>query len=163
STTVAGSGRHLTPPRTRLYKVTTLAPDGPGSLTACVRGTKPRVCAFEVSGVIRLDDPLVVRSPYLTIAGQTAPPPGIRIRGAGVRVESHDVLLQHLEIRVGDAPEGPNPVSRDGISIGHGRRPVYNVVIDHASISWAIDENLTVFGTAHDVTVSSSIISEALH
>ncbi|HLF27796.1 MAG TPA: pectate lyase [Anaerolineae bacterium] len=163
TTTPAGSGRHLSPPQTRVYKVTNLDASGSGSLKDCLAASGPRVCVFEVSGTIVLNDDLKIRNPYITIAGQTAPSPGITLRGAGLRVGTHDVLIQHLRIRVGDDPNGPNPENRDGIGI-EGSSGVYNVVIDHCSISWAIDGNVDLwYEGVSDVTISHSLISEGLN
>lgn len=164
TTTVAGSGRHLKTPSSTIYKVTSLADSGMGTLRACVDGKTPRVCVFETSGIITLTRDLQVRSPYLTIAGQTAPPPGILVRGASLRIMNHDVLVKHLQFRVGDSRSGPSPDQRDGISIGSSSTTVHGVVLDHISLSWAVDENLsTGFPGTRDVTVSNSIIAEALH
>jgi hypothetical protein len=121
------------------------------------------VCVFEVAGTIQLSSELKVKNPYITIAGQTAPSPGITLRGAGLRITTHDVLVQHIRIRVGDNPNGPNPENRDGLGI-NGQSGVYNIVVDHVSVSWAIDENLTLYYSGvQDVTVRNSIVSEALH
>ena len=78
----------------KVYKVTNLGASGTGSLKACVDGTGPRVCIFEVSGTIRLTSDLVIRNHKITIAGQTAPSPGIMIRGAGLRIQANDVLVR---------------------------------------------------------------------
>jgi hypothetical protein len=75
-----------------VHRVTNLAADGAGSLKACVDASGPRVCVFEVSGTIRLPDDLTLRNPFLTIAGQTAPSPGITLRGAGILVKTSNVL-----------------------------------------------------------------------
>src|SRR6187455_2700315 len=64
-----------------VYKVTNLNATGSGSLKECVDGTTARTCVFEVSGVIRLTSDLTIRNGRITIAGQTAPSPGIMIRG----------------------------------------------------------------------------------
>jgi hypothetical protein len=131
--TPAGSGRNLSSPQTTVFKV------------------------------IQLSSDLKIYNPYITIAGQTAPSPGITLRGAGLRIMSHDVLLQHLKIRVGDSSNGPNPDNRDNLGI-EGRSGVYNIVVDHVSLSWSVDENLTLwYEGVQDVTVMNSIISEALH
>ena len=162
TTTVAGSGRRNSPPLTTVYRVTNLNASGGGSLRACVEASGDRICVFEVSGTIRLASELAVRNPYITIAGHTAPSPGILLRGATLVIYTHDVLIQHLQVRVGDDPSGPNPETRDGISI-YGSTAAFNVVIDHVSVSWAIDENFsTWFSNTHDVTLSHSIIAEGL-
>lgn len=165
SNTVAGSGRHLSPPSTLIYKINNLNPAGPGSLKACVDINGPRTCIFEISGKIKLDQAITIRNPYLTIAGQTAPYPGIIIEGAGLQVRTHDVLIQHLRIRIGDQVNGAKPGERDGIVVwGVKAMPAYNVMIDRVSVTWAIDENFSTYGDAvKDVTISNSIIGEGLH
>ncbi len=146
----------------KVYRVTTLDDSGPGSLRECVTASGPRVCVFEISGSIRLESKLVVENPHLTIAGQTAPDPGILIRNAGLYIDASDVLVQHIAVRVGDDPDGEKPDIRDTFKIGgHGR--VKNVVIDHSSFSWGIDGVVDIWGDWSDVTVLNSIISEPLH
>ncbi len=166
--TPAGSGRHESSPNAKVYKVTNLKDSGDGSLKACTDASGPRVCVFEVSGTIDMTDKgiLDVQNPYITIAGQTAPSPGITIRGASIRWEAHDALIQHIRVRTGDAIKGRTPGDRDGIYvIGKGddpsRRPV-NVVFDHVSVSWGLDETFTVKDTARNVDVLNSIVSEGL-
>lgn len=163
--TPAGSGRHLIPPRALLYRVTSLADAGPGTLRDCVQRRQARTCVFEIGGTIKLRDRLRIRSPFITIAGQTAPPPGITLTQGGIAVETHDVLIQHLAIRPGDNPHGVSPADRDGVSVGSTRAPgAYNVVLDHLSVSWAIDENVsTWYPDTHDVTISNCLIAEGLH
>lgn len=164
SLTPGGSGRHINPPATTVYRVKSLADSGANTLRECVDANRPRVCIFETSGRIALKTPLVIRHPYITIAGQTAPSPGIMITDASVRVNTHDVVIRHLEIRIGDSPSGPDPAQRDGVTIaGTSSARVYNVVLDHLSISWGIDENLGIGLYVNDITISNSIISEALY
>lgn len=147
-----------------VYKVSNLNPSGDGSLKACIDAKGPRVCVFEVSGYIELTDEMGIYEPYLTIAGQTAPSPGITIRGAGLIIFTHDVLIQHLRIRVGDNQQGPDPDNRDAIGLNAGFGEVYNVVIDHCSFSWATDEVVSAwYAGVHDITISNSIISEGLY
>lgn len=147
----------------RIITVTNLNDSGSGSLRACVSASGPRICVFEVSGTIRLTSYLTVNDPNLTIAGQTAPAPGIMLRGAGLVVRASDVLVQHIAIRPGDDPEGPELHSRDAVKILGTKSRVHNVVLDHCSLSWAIDEVLEVWGEDWDnITISNSIISEPL-
>ncbi len=162
--TPAGSGRHSVPARSQVMKVTTLADSGPGSLRACVESIGARTCVFEISGEIKLLNFLKIREPFLTVAGQTAPRPGITLTRAGIKIETHDVLIQHIAVRPGDDSGGVDPGERDGITIG-GKPPneASNVVIDHVSVTWALDENLsTWYPTTRDITVSNSLIAEGL-
>jgi hypothetical protein len=163
--TPAGSGRHLRPPRTRIIRVTSLADYGPGSLRACAEAREARTCIFEVSGEISISRPLRIRSPYITIAGQTAPTPGITISHGGIQIQTHDVFIQHIAIRPGDFREGVPPGERDGISIGSpSPRSAFRVVIDHVSLTWAIDENISTWHpSTRDITITNSIIAEGLY
>lgn len=149
STTPAGRGGSV-------YRVTNLNDSGPGSLRAAVKSSGPRVVVFEVSGTIPLKKGLTIRSPFITIAGQTAPTPGITLRGHTLRVHStHDVLIQHIRVRVGEDNSG----DLDGILV---TKSSYNVIIDHCSVSWGIDENFDFVYSAHHATLNNSIISHGL-
>jgi len=156
--TVAGRGGAV-------LVVDSLADDGPGSLRAALTQKGPRTIVFSVSGVIETRRNFEVTEPFVTVAGQSAPSPGITLSGAGLSIRTHDVLVQHLAIRVGDGP-GHDPEDRDAIQIvgaEDGSNPVFNVVIDHVSMSWAIDEGLsTWYKGVRDVTVSHCIIAEQL-
>jgi pectate lyase len=155
--TKAGRGGEVIP-------VTSLADDGPGTLRAAVETPSPRVIIFRIGGTITLQSPLQILHPYLTIAGQTAPGGGICVKGAGLEIMTHDVLIQHLRVRPGN--EGPVDADvNDAIAIlgKHGDvEGAYNVVIDHVSASWGEDETISTWYGAHDITISWSIISEAL-
>jgi hypothetical protein len=149
----------------KIIKVTNLNDSGSGSFRAAAQATGPRIVVFEVSGTINLASDVSINNPYITIAGQTAPSPGITLKGASLRVRgnAHDVLVQHIRIRVGDDPSGPNPDNRDGFSVDSNTNNLYNVVFDHVSVSWAIDENGNSWYPQHNITVSNSIISEGLN
>ncbi|HEU4589623.1 MAG TPA: hypothetical protein VFS13_01840 [Steroidobacteraceae bacterium] len=148
----------------KVYKVTNLKADGAGSLKACIDASGPRVCVFEVSGVIKLTSDLKVRNSNITIAGQTAPAPGIMIRGAALDITTSDVLVQHLRVRAGDDPVGPDPQNRDSLKIeGTSSKPVKNIVIDHCTFEWAIDETASVWGPHDNITFSNNIFAEALN
>lgn len=154
----------------KIVRVTNLEAEGPGSLQAALKTRGSRIIIFEVGGVLDLKKKsLVISEPFVTIAGQTAPSPGITIIRGPVYIKTHDVLIQHIRVRPGDAGEpkrsGWEP---DGISTSGGT--AYNVVIDHCSVSWATDENLSASGprtegpeaTSHRITFSNCIISECL-
>src|SRR5436305_7438421 len=66
----------------KVYEVTTLDDSGPGSLRSAVEAEGPRFVVFRVGGTIQLKDKLVIKNPYITIEGQSAPGDGICIRGA---------------------------------------------------------------------------------
>ena len=171
--TVAGSGRHLDPVATTVYKVTNLDASGPGSLKEAIDATGPRVVIFEVSGIIDLTPlggwGLWVKNPYITIAGQTAPSPGIMLTGATFIVETHDVLIQHIRSRPGDVvgtTSRDNPSTADAMQVLDidGDNTTYNVFLDHISLSWSIDEVFsTWYSNVHDVTIRNSIMSEPLN
>ena len=148
-----------------VYRVTNLNESGAGSLKECVAASGPRVCVFEVSGVIRLTTDLHIRNPYITIAGQTAPSPGIFLRGAGLQINTSDVVVQHIRIRVGDDPQGPAFGNRDALKIdaGSSTSRLKNIVVDHCSFAWALDETVSVWELWNDVTLSNNIIAEGLH
>ena len=154
-----------------IYVVTNLNDDGPGSLRHGLEAVQgPRVIVFEVSGVIRLKSNLILRDAshgdfgHVTIAGQTAPAPGITLAGAGLNVMASHVLVQHLAIRPGDRLK---PVdNRDAVMVGakDGQR-THHVVFDHVSASWAVDETLSTWsdtGEVSDVTLINSIISKPI-
>ncbi|HEX5006578.1 MAG TPA: pectate lyase, partial [Hyphomonadaceae bacterium] len=158
-----------------IIRVTTLNAEGPGSLRAAVEAKGPRIVVFEVGGVIDLGaKTLAVREPFLTIAGQTAPSPGITLIRGGMDLATHDVVVQHIRVRPGTAGgsyrKGPD---FDSISTQGG---AYNVIVDHCSLTWGTDENLSASGNrftgptvedwrkgaSHDITFSNNIIAESL-
>jgi pectate lyase len=153
-----------------VIRVTTLNSDGPGSFREAVNSSGPRIVVFEVGGVIDLNmEGIVITEPFLTIAGQTAPFPGITFIRGGFSVRTHDVMIQHIRIRPGDAGQpkksGWEP---DGLSTSGGE--AFNIIIDHCSFTWAVDENLSASGprtlgpdsTSQAITFSNNLIAECL-
>jgi len=126
----------------------------PGSLRAVVNRKGPRYVLFRVSGTIELQADLWIRNPYLTLAGQTARGGGICIKDYQVVLATHDVVMRHLRFRSGDRKRKEQ--MSIGIFGGH------DSIIDHCSMSWAIDEVMTSFGTVHNLTVQWSIVAEGL-
>ena len=147
----------------RVLEVTNLDADGPGSLKAALNTKGPRIVVFRVSGVIELKSGLIIQQPFVTIAGQTAPGDGICLHGAGLKISTHDVIVRYLRVRVGDHPAGPYPEDRDAIGISGTGDRVYNIVLDHCSASWAIDENIQTWYGPRDLTIGWCITSESLH
>lgn len=161
-----------------VLRVTTLAADGPGSLRSALDDARPRLVVFEVGGVIDLQGrSLDVRHPFLTVAGQTAPDPGISLIRGSLTVETHDVIIEHIAVRPGDrgAESAHGEWSPDALGAHRGNAgPVHHVVFDHCSATWAIDENLSASGpadvdsvadpdiTSHDITLRHCLIAEGL-
>ena len=135
--------------------VTNLNDSGEGSLRAAVEASGPRVVIFRVSGIIQLSEPLVVRNGNLTVAGQTAPGDGICIAGYPMGIDANNVVVRFLRMRLGDA----NDIEADAFGITPGRS---NIIIDHCSTSWAIDETFSLYAV-RDVTVQWCMITESLY
>lgn len=146
--------------------VTSLADSGPGTFRAAVMVNKPRRIVFKVGGEIVLKQPLVIQYPDVTVAGETAPAPGISLLGDKLRIKTHDVIVRHIRVRVGELPGNSDPSNRDGISIDLGMpgMPVRNILIDHCSVAWAIDEGLSTWGAGIDnVLIRRTIVAETLN
>jgi lysophospholipase L1-like esterase len=159
----------------RVLRVSNLNASGPGSLRAAVEARGPRLVVFEVGGVIDLQGGnLDIRQPFITLAGQTAPSPGITLIKGQVRVATHDVIVQHLRFRPGAwGRAARSGGDQDGLSTGGG---AHHVIVDHCSFSWATDENLSISGprfdgatpeawrrsTGHNITFSHNLVYEGL-
>ena len=153
----------------KVYVVNSLEDTGKGTLReACEQGGA-RIIVFNVSGIIRLKSPLIIRAPYVTIAGQSAPGDGICVAGESVWINTHDVVIRYMRFR-----RGATDVTRRDDAIGGN--PVGNIIIDHVSASWGLDENMSIYRHVYDrgdgskpeklptvnVTIQNSIFSEAL-
>ena len=154
-------------------RVTSLG-DGEGSLHAALSVPGPKIIVFDVAGVIDLGrSTLEITSPHVTIAGETAPSPGITLVRGGLAIRTNDVVLRHIRIRPGEAGAAKGSGwNVDGVSTSGARQ----VIVDHCSISWATDENLSAsgprfngsnsgewrVGTSHDIVFSHNIIAEGL-
>jgi hypothetical protein len=147
----------------QVIHVTTLADSGPGSLRAAVQAQGPRVVVFDVAGIIQLQSDLKLSVPNLTIAGQTAPRPGVTLTSGSLRVRTHDVILQHIAIRPGRGSDPDINGNRDSITIGGGKNPASDVRVENVSTTWSIDENIDVESpTTHNVTLRNCLVAEAL-
>jgi len=131
---------------------------GPGSFRDALLQKGPRIIVFKTGGIISLKKDLNIYEPFITIAGQTAPGDGVCLKNAGLVINTHDVIIRHLCSRPGDS-QGRDPEDRDALKIMGG----YNIILDHISASWAIDEVVSAWYSPHDITIQWSIISEALH
>ena len=157
----------------KILRVTTLNPSGPGSLLEALDTEGPRIIVFEVGGVIDMGKhEIKITKPFLTIAGQTAPSPGITLIKTGIDVMTHDVIIQHIRVRTGSAGETTRGWAPDALSTVNA----YNLIVDHCTFTWGIDENLSASGprftgktpdewrkaVSHRITYSNNIIAEGL-
>ena len=152
-----------------VYTVTSLEDGGAGTLReACEKGGA-RIIVFNVSGIIKLKTPLIIRAPYITIAGQTAPGDGICVAGESVWIDTHDVIIRHMRFRRGETFVGRRD---DAI----GGNPVGNIMLDHISATWGLDENMSIYRHMYspgadykdekkptvNITIQNSLFGEAL-
>ena len=137
--------------------VTNLNENGPGSLRAAVETDGPRTVIFRVSGTIPLKSTLAIARPYITIAGQTAPGDGICLKDYALTINADHVIVRYLRCRPGDNAK----TECDALSISAGQ----NIIVDHCSTSWSVDETLSASSSGHlgNVTVQWCIISESLN
>jgi hypothetical protein len=148
----------------RVIFVTNLNDTGDGSLRACIDAEGPRTCAFRVSGTVTLEKTsLVVRNPYLTIAGETAPGDGVAIRNGprqprpALEILSHDIIVRHIRLR-----PGPHEIeSCCSGALGLYGKDARDIIIDHVSASWGSDETVDSEG-ATNVTFQWSFVTEPL-
>lgn len=138
-----------------VYEVTNLNDSGPGSLREAIEAEGPRTVVFRVSGTIELESDLVVRNPYLTIAGQTAPGDGITLKNYDLKIRTDHVVVRFLRVRLGAAARK----ELEGISLRDARM----AIVDHASISWTIDQSISNWINGSDHTIQWTILSEPLH
>jgi len=140
-----------------VYEVTNLNDSGPGSLRHTVNAKGPRTVVFRISGNIELQSPLQITNPYITIAGQTAPGGGICLKNYPLKIKADHVIVRYIRCRPGD--NMAKEVDSLSASAGH------NIIIDHCSASWAVDETLSIStsGQLGNVTVQWCLITESLN
>ena len=150
--------------------VTTLEDRGPGSFREALEMGGPRIVVFNVAGIIRLESRLIVRAPYITINGASAPGDGVCVAGDTVEIDTHDVVIRHMRFRrgatwVGDRNDslGGNPDrehhDRSCLGqLGSGREPLD--VPSHAPPRWMAGREAKL--PTVNITIQNSIFSEAL-
>ncbi|MCW3785958.1 pectate lyase family protein [Plebeiibacterium sediminum] len=153
----------------KVITVTSLADHGPGTLREACQTGGARIIVFNVAGIIKLERPIIVRAPYVTIAGQTAPGDGVCLAGESFWINTHDVVIRHMRFRRGETWVGRRD---DAI----GGNPVGNIMLDHISATWGLDENMSIYrhmwndGTGKkdvklptvNITIQNSIFAEGL-
>jgi hypothetical protein len=166
-----GGGRHAFGGRGgRVFVVTSLDDSGPGTFREACEAGGPRIVVFNVAGIIRLKDRIRIRAPYITIDGSSAPGDGVCIAGNTVELDTHDVIVRHMRFR-----RGETDVRDRNDSIGGN--PIGNIMIDHVSASWGLDENMSMYRHMYrppdggkdlklptvNITIQNSIFSEGLN
>lgn len=149
STTPGGRGG-------KVIFVTTLNDSGPGSLRAACEAVGPRTVIFRVAGLISLASAITVKNPYLTVAAHTAPGDGVCLRNFTFNIATHDVVVRYLRSRLGDV----SGQEADCITLLSGSR---DVILDHCSATWSVDESLSLAGNVSNVTVQWCLIGNALN
>ena len=122
----------------RVFVVSTVEDSGPGSLREACEAAGPRIIVFGVAGIIHLKRPIEIQAPYITIDGHTAPGDGICIAGQTVEVNTHDAVIRYMRFRRGITEY----YNRDDAL---GGEPLGNVIVDHCSCSWGLDETLSMY------------------
>ena len=141
----------------RVIHVTNLNDNGPGSLRAAVDAEGPRTIVFDVSGLIKLKSRLIIKNPYCTVAGQTAPGKGICIGDYDFGTQGgSDFIIRYVRVRVGKEAGTSKTLG------GMGMASTDHSIIDHCSISWSQDEAFSS-RQAGNITLQRTLISEALH
>ncbi len=168
----------------QVIEVTNLNNSGSGSLRACVKASGPRTCVFRVAGYIDLESEIIIKHPYLTIAGQTAPGGGIYLRMKPGMTEGINGLIEFKRFRRDYNGEVPHDVIIRYIKFRHGRSPTqkgagtrpkhleiwsgYHIMVDHISSGWVQDNLISLIAPGngsppvHDITVQRSLFAEAL-
>ena len=127
----------------KVIVVTSLEDSGPGTFREACETGGARIIVFNVSGVIHLKSPISVRAPYVTIAGQTAPGDGICVAGQSFLIDTHDVVIRHMRFRRGAQDVAFRDDAVGGNAVG-------NIMIDHCSCTWGLDENISFYRHMYD-------------
>jgi pectate lyase len=157
----------------QVYRVTSLADSGPGSLRdAVLNRTGPRIVVFDVGGTITLQSDIFIQTPFLTVDGSSAPSPGITVKRATLQAGqfvicgTHDIILRHLRLQ-GLYEVGGPLINGGGTLVIDGDTPpdghAHHIVLDHLTCCNATDGGPDIWGNVSDVTLSWSFIYHNRH
>ena len=153
-----GFGRYVTGGRGgKILHVKNLKDSGYQSLRWCLQQSGAKIIVFDVSGTIHLESALGIPS-NTTIAGQTAPGDGICVADYPCSIQGNNVIVRYMRFRLGN-----KNVKKDGADgwDGFGGFDHQDLIIDHCSVSWSIDECLSVLGNKN-TTVQWCIAAQSL-
>jgi hypothetical protein len=149
----------------KVFHVTTLDDNGDdkqpieGSFRWAVKKREARTIVFDLSGTIHLKSELKMSHGNVTIAGQTAPGDGICVADYPFVISCDNVIIRFMRFRLGNNALKSNPNAHEGD--GLGSMDHHNIIVDHCSISWSIDECCSVYG-GKNITVQWCIVSQSL-
>ncbi len=154
-----GFGRYVTGGRGgSVYHVTNLNDSGEGSLRWALDKSGTKTIVFDVSGTIHLKSALNINKANVTIAGQTAPGDGICVADYPVAIKTNNVIVRYMRFRLGN-----KNVTKDGADgwDGFGGFDQQDIIVDHCSVSWSIDECLSIYGNKN-TTVQWCLVAQSL-
>ena len=143
----------------KVVRVTNLDDSGEGSFRWACSQSGTRTIMFDVSGTIHLKSEIKLKNGNVTIAGQTAPGDGICVADYPFVISAPNVIIRFMRFRLGNEALKSNPTAHEGDGLGgmDGQK----IMIDHCSVSWSIDECLSVYGSKN-ITVQWCMVTQSL-